>query len=123
MKQFIVKIIVVSLVLGIFGWLIFSLFIPEYYLPVLPYTLLFFAAVTIFVHAWQLKMAKKDIGKFTRNSMLITFFKLMIYSAFAVVYISYRTENVLVFVISVMLLYLIFTFIEVMDLTKVSQNK
>ncbi len=123
MKQFIIKIIVVSLIIAFIGWLVFGLFIPQYYLPVLPYTLMFFATVTIFVHAWQLKMAKKDIGKFTRNSMLVTFFKLLIYSVFTVIYISFRHENVLVFVVCVMLLYLIFTFIEVMELTKASQKK
>lgn len=123
MKPFVIKILVVSAVLALIGWLVFKYFLPEYYLPVLPFVLLFFLAVTISVHAWQLKLAKKDIAKFARSNMLITFFKLIIYSVFAVVYIAVDSENALVFVICLMLLYLIFTFLEVSDLTRISKNK
>lgn len=123
MKQFIAKILGVSAVMVILAWLVFSLFIPQYYLPVLPYMLIFFLIVTISVHAWQLKMAKKDIAKFTRSNMLITFLKLVIYSVFAVIYIALDKENALVFVICLMLVYLVFSFLEVSDLTRISKNR
>ncbi len=123
MKQFILKILGASVVLALIGWLVFYYFLPEFYIPVLPFVLLFFAVVTISVHAWQLKLAKKDIAKFARTNMLITFFKLIVYSVFAVVYIAVDSENALVFVICLMLLYLIFTFLEVSDLTRISKNK
>ncbi len=123
MKQFIAKILGVSAVLVLLASLVFSFFIPQYYLPVLPYMLLFFLAVTISVHAWQLRMARKDIGKFTRSNMLITFFKLVIYSVFAVIYIAFDKENALVFVICLMIVYLVFSFLEVSDLTRTSKNK
>ena len=118
MKQFIVKILGVSVALTITGWLVFSLFIPGYYIPVLPYMLLFFLVMTIAVHAWQLKMAKKDIAKFTRSNMLVTFLKLVIYSVFAVIYIAIDRENALVFVICLMIVYLIFSIIEVSELSR-----
>ena len=118
MKQFIAKILGVSVALIITGWIVFSLIIPEYYIPVLPYMLLFFLVVTIIVHAWQLKMAKKDIAKFTRSNMLVVFFKLVIYSVFAVVFIAIDGENAMVFVICLMIIYLIFTFVEVSDLSR-----
>ncbi len=118
MKQFIAKILGVSVALIITGWIVFSLIIPEYYIPVLPYMLLFFLVVTIIVHAWQLKMAKKDIAKFTRSNMLVVFFKLVIYSVFAVVFIAIDRENAMVFVICLMIIYLIFTFVEVSDLSR-----
>ncbi len=118
MKQFIAKILGVSVALIITGWIVFSLIIPEYYIPVLPYMLLFFLVVTIIVHAWQLKMAKKDIAKFTRSNMLVAFFKLVIYSVFAVVFIAIDRENAMVFVICLMIIYLIFTFVEVSDLSR-----
>jgi hypothetical protein len=123
MKHFIVKIIGISAFLALAGWLVFSLFLSEYYLPILPFTLLFFLIVTILVHAWQLKMAKKDVAKFTRSNMLVTFYKLIIYSVFAIVYIAIKPENALIFVISLFFLYLVFSFFEVVELSKISNKK
>lgn len=123
MKQFTVKILGVSIIMTLVGWLVFSLFLSEYYLPVLPFTLLFFLVVTILVHAWQLRMTKKDLAKFTRNNMLVTFLKLIIYSVFAVVYIANDRENALVFVICLVIIYSVFSFLEVTELSKLSRKK
>lgn len=118
MKQFIVKIVGVSIVMALIGWLVFTLFLPTYYLPVLPFTLLFFLIVTILVHALQFRVAKKDFGKFARANMLATFFKLVLYSVFAIVYIAIDRDNALVFVVCVVIIYSIFSFLEVSELSK-----
>lgn len=123
LKRFIAKTTGISILIALIGWLVFSLFLPQYYLPILPYTLLFFLVVTNLVHAYQLKLAKKDLAKFTRNNMLITFFKLIIYSIFAIIYIALDSGNAVVFVICLMLLYLIFSFVEVVELTRISNKK
>ncbi len=122
MKSFISKLTILTIAIAIIGWLVFSLFFPEYYLPVLPYLLVFFYLVTIGIHVYQLRLAKKDIGKFTRSNMLITFFKLIIYSVVAVVYIALDKENAVTFVVCLMVLYLIFTFFEVSELTKITKS-
>jgi len=122
MKSFIAKLILLTLAIALIGWLVFTLFLPQYYLPVFPYLLAFFFIVTLSVHAYQLKLAKKDLGKFTRSNMLITFFKLIIYSVFAVVYIANDKENAFAFVIALFLLYLIFSFIEVSEMSRFSRN-
>lgn len=123
MKSFIAKITGVSVALALAGWLVFSLFLPGYYLPVLPWMLLFFLAMTILVHAWQLKLIKKDMGRFARSNMLVTFFKLMVYSVFAVVYIANDKENALVFVVCLALVYFIFSFVEVSEITRIVRKK
>ncbi|WP_297094171.1 hypothetical protein [uncultured Draconibacterium sp.] len=122
MKAFIAKLTGITLAIAVIGWLVFSLAFPEYYLPVLPFLLLFFYLTTLGIHAYQLKMAQKDIGKFTRSNMLITFFKLVLYSVVAVVYIAIDKENAVPFVICLMLLYLIFTFFEVTEITKITKS-
>jgi len=122
-KRFIIKILGASTAIALTGWLVFSLFIPEYYLPILPFLLGFFLIVTILVHAYQLKLAKKDIAKFARNNMLLTFFKLVLYSVFAFVYIAKDSDNALVFVICLMVLYLSFTVLEVSELTRIAKRK
>ena len=121
MKAFIVKLTGITLTIALIGWLVFSLAFPEYYLPVLPFLLLFFYLATMGIHAYQLKMAKKDIGKFTRSNMLVTFFKLVLYSIVAVVYIAIDKENAIPFVVCLMLLYLIYTFFEVTEITKITK--
>ena len=123
LKRFIAKTTGITALIALVGWLVFSLFLPQYYLPILPYTVLFFLVVTILVHAYQLKQAKKDLAKFNRGNMLITFFKLIIYSIFAVAYIAVHPENALIFVICLMLLYLVYSFIEVVELTRISNKK
>ncbi len=123
LKRFIVKITGISIILALVGWLIFALFLPEYYLSVLPFALLFFLTATIFVHAYQLNLAKKDIAKFTRFSMLVTFLKLVVYSVFGVVYIAFNSENAVVFVICLMILYAVYTIIEVVEITQISRRK
>jgi hypothetical protein len=118
MKRFIIKIAVISLVLVLIGWLLFSQFIPQYYIPVLPFLLPFFIVVSISVHAFQLNQAKKDLAKFTRNNMLITFFKLIFYLTVAITYFAVDAKNAKVFAICFTLLYLIFTVVEVTSLIK-----
>ncbi len=122
MKNFLKKIVIATVILSLAGGLLFYFFLPEYYLPVLPYTLLFFLVVTVLIHAWQLNLAKKDPVKFSRYSMLITFLKLVIYSAFAIIYIAGSTENLLVFVIAIMIFYVVFTTIEVWELMRVTKK-
>jgi len=123
MKQFIVKILGVSVVMTLIGWLVFSRFLPHYYLPVFPYTLIFFLIFTILVHALQLRVAKKDFGSFMRTNMLATMIKLIIYSVFAVVYIVNDRENALTFVICLVIIYTVFSFIEVTELSNLSRKK
>lgn len=122
MKQFIVKLLGLTVIIAIIGWLVFSLLLSEFYLPVLPFLLLFFFVVTVLIHSYQLKLKKKDIGKFARSNMLITFFKLILYSVVAIVYIAFDSENAMVFVVCLMLLYLVFTFFEVAEITRNSKS-
>ncbi len=125
-KKFILKLAGITIGIALLGWLAFSFFLTEYYLPVLPFLLLFFFVITILIHAYQINLAKKDIGKFARSNMLITFFKLILYSIIAVIYIAFDTENAIVFVICLMLLYLIYTFVEVSEISgtvKTNQKK
>jgi MFS superfamily sulfate permease-like transporter len=121
LKRFIAKTVVISAGIALVGWLVFTLLIPQYYLPVFPLALIFFLIVTILVHAYQLKLAKTNMAKFTRSTMLVTFFKLVIYSVFAAVYIATNAENAIPFVIGLMLLYLVFSFVEVTEITKITK--
>jgi len=122
LKKFILKLAGITIAIAAIGWLVFSFFLAKYYLPILPFLLLFFFVVTILIHAYQLKLEKKDIGNFARSNMLITFFKLILYSIIAVVYIAFDTGNAIVFVVCLMLLYFVFTFVEVAEITRKTKS-
>jgi hypothetical protein len=122
MKRFIINIAVISIVLAFAGWLVFTQLIPQYYLPVLPFLLLFFAGASVFLHAYQLQLAKKDLAKFARSNMLVTFFRLVVYSAVAIIYIAVDSKNAKVFVICFVILYIVFTVFEVASLIKITTN-
>jgi len=122
MKNFIKNITLISIVLTLTGWLIFSQFIPQYYLPVFPFLLVFFVVIAVAIHAYQLQLAKNNMAKFTRSNMIITFLKLFLYSAVAIVYIAVDTKNAKVFVICFVLLYVVFTIFEVFSLLKIPAN-
>ena len=121
MKSFIVKLTVLTLAIALLGWLVFSLFLTKYYLPIFPFLLVFFYVVTLVIHLYQLSLAKKDLGKFTRSNMIVTFVKLMLYSVLAVVFIVLDKANAIPFVVCLMIFYLVYTFFEVSELTKISK--
>ena len=123
MKAFIAKLSLITLGIALVGWLVFSLVFLEYYLPVFPFLLLFFFVVTLAIHAYQLRLAKKDIGKFARSNMLITFLKLIVYSIVAVIYIALDKENAIPFVVALLLLYFIYSFVEVSETVKSTKSK
>ena len=123
LKRFITKTLVLSAAIALIGGLVFLLFIPQYYLPVFPYALVFFLIVAIAVYAYQLKLAKTNMAKFTRSNMLVTFLKLVVYSIFAVVYIANNSENALTFVIALFVLYMVFSFAEVSEITRIAKKK
>ena len=123
LKRFIAKIIGIGVIIALIGWLGFSLFVPQYYLPIFPFLLVFFMIITILVYAYQINLAKKDIAKFTRSNMIATFVKLIIYSIFAIVYIANDSENAAVFVVGLLFLYLIFSFLEVSEISRFAKRR
>ncbi len=123
MKSFFIKIFTATGIIALIGWLVFSFLLPQYYVHALPFTLLFFLIVTICIHWYELKLVKRNLSGFTRINMLLTFFKLIIYSIFAVVHIALIPEHAVVFVICLMILYLVFSFIEITELAKIIRNK
>lgn len=123
MKKFVIHIFLISVILGLVSWLVFSKVIPQFYLPAFPFLILFFAGFTILIHYYQLKMAKKNMAKFTRSNMLVTFIKLFLYSVVAIVFIATDRNNAKVFVVYFVLLYVVFTIYEVFSLLKLNSCK
>ncbi len=121
-KFFLLKIAIASAFLVIAGLILFLYFVPGLYLPVLPWMVAFFALVTLVTFGYQLWLTKRNMGQFTRHSMLISLFRLFIYSFFAIIYLASNQENLAVFVVCLVLVYVVFTFLEVAELARISKE-
>ncbi len=122
LNKFIIKILAAALILFVFGWIIFTFFVPAKYIDILPWMLLIFLIITLVTFIFQLQVAKKDMARFSRISILVSFLRLVLYSAFAFIYLAKRSENAAVFVVCLVILYLVFTFLEVTELARISKN-
>lgn len=123
LNKFIIKIFAAALILLVFGWIVFTFFVPGKYIAVLPWMLLIFLIITLVTFTLQLQVAKKDMARFSRISVLVSFLRLVLYSAFAFIYLAKRPENAAVFVVCLVIFYLVFTFLEVSELTRISKNQ
>lgn len=122
LNKFIIKTFAAALILLAFGWIVFTFFVPDKYIAVLPWMLLIFLIITLITFIFQLKVAKKDMARFSRISVLVSFLRLVLYSAFAFIYLAKKPENAAVFVVCLVIFYLVFTFLEVAELTRISKN-
>ena len=120
--RFSVKVLITSVALVIAGGIVFYFFLPEKYLPVLPWLVLFFMAVSITSHSYLLKQANKDSGKFIRASMVMSLLRLVLYSAFAIIYLALNNENAAVFVVCLAVVYIAFTFLEISNLSYMTRR-
>ena len=122
LKQFVIKSLGASFILITLGWLVFNFFVPGKYLSILPWMLAFFFLVTLATYSFQLRISRRDITRFTNTSMLVSFLRLVLYSAFAFIYLAIDSENAAVFIVCLVIFYLVFTFLEVTDLARISKN-
>jgi hypothetical protein len=123
LKRFFIKTSLLALGLLLVGFIVFKWLLSEYYLPVYWFALIFFYVLTLVVHAWQLRVAKKDLAKFTRTNMVMTFVKLLIYSTFTVICLAVSTKNAIILVIVIMVLYIVFTVVEVTSITRFARSR
>jgi hypothetical protein len=122
-SKLLTKILAATMILAIAGWIIFYYVVPQHYLPVLPLMLLFFAMVTLITYSYQLRLAKKDMGKFIRVNMIMSILRLALYSLFAIVYLANNSDKAAVFVGGLITVYIVFTILEISGLARVSRKQ
>lgn len=115
-KKFIINTLVFSIVIAIISAAIFYFVIPQFYLPLFPFLILFFVIVTIGVHIVLTKAGKKTIRQFSTFHMGSVTVKLFIYLIFLVAYALSNKEQAIPFIITFFILYVLFTFFETYSL-------
>lgn len=100
------------IILGI-GLLLFLSVLKSYFLPILPFVLLFYYVSTLVLHKFMLQISQKDISKFSFKFMILSLIKMFIYIIFGVLYIIFDEENAVIFLVVYLILYVAYAVYEV----------
>lgn len=135
MKQkfnaFLLKIAILTGSILLVSYFLFTGLLSAYYLPVFPWLLVFFVAVTTLVHFFHLKSQESVGAKFARFAIAINGIKIGLYLIFILTYVFLKRDTAVPFLFGFFVLYLIFNLFEVIiyqmvlrkDLTNKSIDK
>jgi hypothetical protein len=111
--DFLKKLILFTLALGILT-AVTSFLLPSQYLsPALPFLFFFFFSITLVVHLILIKVSQKRATAFINYFMLLTFGKLFFFLTVIIIYAVLNRIDAVPFIISFFLLYLFYTAFEV----------
>jgi len=108
-KTFTIKVALLTIILGIISAIIFRFLLPDKYFDTFPFILLAFPVVSVLVYIQLIKSSQKSLARFNIAFMLSFLLKLFIYLGLAATIISLEKENKASFVISLLLMYLVYT--------------
>ncbi len=123
MKSYIIKILSISIIVSIVGFLLFYFALQQYYLQIFPVMILFFIVSNIAVHYILTKAGKKNIRQFSTYFMASIGLKLLVYMIFIITYVLMNRESATNFVIQFFALYIIYTIYETQATSKDVRNQ
>ena len=123
MKSFFAKSTILTILVFILGILVYKWGIPGFYIPVLIFIPLLFYMVTNLVHFYLLRIAAKKGARFTSHYMAASFLKMFLYMALGIGYAFVFRGQAKIFLINYLLLYIIYTTFEVVELSKFLKQK
>jgi hypothetical protein len=119
MKRFLVRSTLLTLLFFFIGLILYTQVIPQYYQHIYPVALIFFFLATNLVHAYLLRIAGKDMAKFTTRYMALSFLKMLFYLIIAIVFIYINKDQTKSFLINYLSVYVGFTVLEVAEISRV----
>lgn len=117
MQKFLQIILLVCVVLSATGYGVFTYVIPEHYTHALPLAMLVVAGITSLAHYFLTEaVQKRKQREFNNLFISVTGLKLMFYLFGIVIYVVLNTGNAKIFLITFLILYFIFTTLEVVSI-------
>lgn len=114
--QFLKKLIILTLAVFLVFYAI-AYFLPlELVTPAMPYLILLSASVTLIFHYVILKASEKKFSRFISYFMIATVLKLLLYILIIFLYVYLNRSDTLPFVVTFLLLYIIFSVFEIINL-------
>lgn len=122
MKSFLVKTTILLFALFLIGYIVYHEFIPELYVPILPFIVIIIYFLTNLIHYYLLKVAGNNIKKFINWFTALNFSKMFIYLIFAVGYVFLHREHAKIFLVNFLIFYIAFTILEIYEITRVVKS-
>jgi hypothetical protein len=113
---FLRRILVFSIVLGLFATGIGLLAPSRYITPTLPWLFVFFIAVTLAGYYFILRSANTKFIRFINSYLLVTVVKLFLFIGVIFLYLFHNRKDAAAFAISFFVLYLCYMIFEVINL-------
>ncbi len=108
------SIFVLSIALVIFP--VYFHIVPQYYLNIVPYTLLFFTLMSIINHIVTKKRINQKMVRFSTMLMAVTFAKLFIYLIFMVIIVLTDKNAARLFIVPFLFFFLLFIVFDTVTL-------
>ena len=115
LKIYIFRLLVFSLILTS-GTFCMQFLCPQYVSPALPFIVLFFFITMLISHYIILRGIYKENKNFVANYMLATIIRIVSYIIFLVTYILLNREDAILFGISFIILYFLFSIFEIITI-------
>jgi len=113
LKSFLIKEAILTSFIIIVGFVVFSTFLKDHYLPVYFIILAFISILTAVFHRGILKTKEDKSSKFIYSFMINSGIKMISYLVFIVSYVFIFKEKALNFLIIFLILYVIYTIFDV----------
>lgn len=117
-RQFIVKILIFSIIIFAIATALFSTVLKIWYLASYPYQILLIALVTTIGHLWVIKASGQNTRRFTTAFMASVTLKLMVYLFFMLIFLLLDRSQVIPFVLTFITFYILFTIFEVIQVLR-----
>ena len=119
--QFLKKLIILTVAVFLVFYAV-AYFLPvELVTPAMPYLILLSASVTLLFHYVIIKASEKKFSRFISYFMIATALKLLLYIIIIFLYVYLNRSDTLPFVITFLLLYIIFSVFEIINLLKIQK--
>jgi hypothetical protein len=121
-KPFVTKLTIITAVLALLSFIVFSFTSEKWTTNVWPFVLLFFFVSNGFLFWLFLRTHQKKLSKFANFFMLSTSLKLLVYLAIIIVYLIFNREDAPPFLLSFFIYYIAYTSFEVKSLIKTQKQ-
>jgi hypothetical protein len=123
LKKTITGLILLSVLLGAGGYLLFRGLLPTYYFSFFPFLVLIFLIVNSVVFLIFYRSLDKSNSQFIRSFMLSTIIKLMTYLILVLVYVLVFPKSAIPFAITLSVLYIIYTAYDLFIMLSLQKRK
>lgn len=117
-KSFLLKLFIFSAVIGLISFILKWILPDDTLSPTLPFLVIYFFIISALVYYALLKSTSYSARRFVSYFMLATFIKFFIYVITVFAYAYFNRSDLLPFVISFFVLYILYTIFEVLAIIR-----